>query len=95
MKKHVDKAVIYLVGLAVFMVAFNANAAIDNAGVLDNVLQRYQTASSSWGTVVVGYTTWLYWLLVAISMVITFGFMACAARTSASSSPSFCGLPFL
>lgn len=60
--------------LALFTV--NAYAAIDNAGILDNVLSRYQTAASTWAATITTHATWLFWTLALISMVWTFGMMA-------------------
>lgn len=51
-------------------------AQIHNAGVLDNVLARYLAAASSWGSVITDAATWLFWTLVLISMIWTFGMMA-------------------
>jgi P-type conjugative transfer protein TrbL len=53
-----------------------AHAAIDNADVLDNILTRYQTAATAWATVITERASWLFWTLVTISMVWTFGLMA-------------------
>jgi type IV secretion system protein TrbL len=60
--------------LAFFSV--QAFAAIDNVGVLNNVLDRFEAAATTWKTVMISRATWLFWLLVVISMVWTFGFMA-------------------
>ena len=56
--------------------AVDAHAAIDNAGVFDSVLDRYQAAASGWAGVITTAATWLFWTLVVISMVWTFGMMA-------------------
>src|ERR1700756_3913698 len=53
-----------------------AHAAIDNAGVLDNVLARYSAAAGSWATYITSRASWLFWTLTVISMVWTFGMMA-------------------
>ena len=60
--------------LAFFSV--QAFAAVDSTGVLNNVLIKFETASATWKTIMVTRATWLFWLLVVISMVWTFGFMA-------------------
>jgi type IV secretion system protein TrbL len=44
--------------------------------VFDNVLDRYQAAASGWAGVITTAATWLFWTLVVISMVWTFGMMA-------------------
>lgn len=56
--------------------AVDAQAAIDNAGILDNVLGRYSSAASGWAGVITDAASWLFWTLVLISMVWTFGMMA-------------------
>jgi type IV secretion system protein TrbL len=61
-------------GLAFYSV--HAFAAVESTGVLNNVLVKFETASQNWKTVMVARATWLFWLLVVISMVWTFGFMA-------------------
>lgn len=53
-----------------------AFAEINNAGILDNVLDRYSKVASTWETVITTRATWLFWTLVLISMVWTFGMMA-------------------
>ncbi|GGE90329.1 P-type conjugative transfer protein TrbL [Massilia psychrophila] len=53
-----------------------AFAAVDSVGVLNNVLLKFETASDTWKTILITRATWLFWLLVVISMVWTFGFMA-------------------
>lgn len=53
-----------------------AYAAISNADVLDDILMRYQTAATAWATIITERASWLFWLLVTISMVWTFGLMA-------------------
>jgi len=63
-----------LLWLALFSI--KANAAIESAGVLDNVLERYSAAAASWAAIITQRASWLFWTLVVISMVWTFGFMA-------------------
>ena len=63
-----------LLWLAFFSI--EAQAAIDNAGVLDNVLNRYSAAASGWASFITARATWLFWTLTLISMVWTFGLMA-------------------
>jgi len=62
--------------LCLALFSIDAQAAIDNAGIMDNVLDRYSAAASSWAGVVTSAATWLFWTLVIISMVWTFGMMA-------------------
>src|SRR5574338_1383200 len=63
-----------VLGLA--FLSLDAHAAIDNAGLLDSVLARYSTAASAWASAITSAATWLFWTLVVISMVWTFGMMA-------------------
>jgi type IV secretion system protein TrbL len=65
-----------LIAISLLASAANSHAAIDNAGILDNVLNRYSAVASSWGTVITAHASWLFWTLVLISMVWTFGMMA-------------------
>lgn len=62
------------IGLAFFVL--DARAAIDSAGVFDDVLARYHAAASAWASVITSRASWLFWTLVVISMVWTFGMMA-------------------
>lgn len=62
--------------LTLVLVPMTAYAQIDNAGILDNVLQRYQTAASGWAGAITNAASWLFWTLTVISMVWTFGMLA-------------------
>ncbi len=53
-----------------------AQAAIENTMVFDTVLDKYQSTASTWSNVILARATWLFWVLVTISMVWTFGMMA-------------------
>lgn len=66
------------VGLLLWLVFFSveAQAVIDNAGVLDNVLARYSAAASTWAATITARASWLFWTLTLISMVWTFGMLA-------------------
>ncbi|SEQ93395.1 type IV secretion system protein TrbL [Azotobacter beijerinckii] len=64
------------VGLAFFTFTVDVHAAIDNAGLLDTVLERYSAAAGTWATFIKDAASRLFWLLVVISMVWTFGMMA-------------------
>jgi P-type conjugative transfer protein TrbL len=77
MKKSTDFVFIGLFFILFFaFFSQQAQAAIGNADVLDNILVRYQTAATAWATVITQRASWLFWLLVMISMVWTFGLMA-------------------
>lgn len=67
-----------LMFLLVWLMVFSAeaHAATDPSGLLDNVLNRYSVAASTWATVIVARASWLFWSLVLMSMVWTFGMMA-------------------
>lgn len=66
----------FLLFLAFTLFSIQAHAEIANISVLDNILSRYHTAASAWQTVITQRASWLFWLLVVISMVWTFGLMA-------------------
>jgi len=69
-------AAIFFIILSSTIFAKPAWAAAMNTNVLDLVLARYKTAASAWGAVMVSYASWLFWGLVLISMVWTYGMMA-------------------
>jgi type IV secretion system protein TrbL len=62
--------------IALCLLSLNANAAINQVGLLDNALNRYASASSAWTTIVTQHASWLFWTLALISLTWTFGFMA-------------------
>lgn len=64
-----------LVWLAFFSVDAQAQA-LNSSGLFDDVLNRYNAAASGWAGVITNAASWLFWLLVTISMVWTFGMMA-------------------
>jgi type IV secretion system protein TrbL len=72
-KKHIGPL---LVLLCIALFSAHAKAAIDNVGVLDNVLARYSAVARTWSSYITGRATWLFWVLASISMVWTFGLMA-------------------
>lgn len=70
------KSAMPLIAWLALLFAAPAHAAIDNSGLLDNVLARYSAAATSWAGVITDAATWLFWTLVVMSMVWTFGMMA-------------------
>ncbi len=56
--------------------ADDAWAGLESFNILDNVVRRYGSASSGWAAIITERASWLFWTLVAISMVWTFGMMA-------------------
>lgn len=65
-----------LLCVALSLASFEASAAIDNSGILDQVLARYYAAASTWGGVISAAASRLFWSLATISMVWTFGQLA-------------------
>lgn len=63
-------------GIAVSLFSSTASAQLSNQGILDQVLTDYATRAASWQTVIIDAASWLFWTLVVISMVWTFGMMA-------------------
>jgi type IV secretion system protein VirB6/type IV secretion system protein TrbL len=76
MKTSRFAALSLLLFLAFTLFSTQSYAEIGNISVLDNILSRYHTAASAWQTVITQRASWLFWLLVMISMVWTFGLMA-------------------
>lgn len=67
-----------LIGVVIFvglLFVAEAHAAIDSNGVLDNVLNQYWQAASQWSSILSSAAKRLFWSLVVISMVWTFGMM--------------------
>ena len=71
--KIFERVFLFFILLFSFQTAF-AEVATD--GVLNQVGERFLTESAQWGVIITGHASWLFWTLVAISMVWTFGFMA-------------------
>lgn len=63
-------------GIILFF-SINAYAGqLDSSGLLDTLLDKFQQVASTWTAVIADYANWLFWGLVLISMVWTFGMMA-------------------
>ena len=62
--------------LPFLLLSQNAAAAIERGGVLNEVSDRFLNASSGWAGTITDAASWLFWTLVVISMVWTFGMMA-------------------
>ncbi|EFD0920827.1 TPA: P-type conjugative transfer protein TrbL [Escherichia coli] len=69
------KQLIFLSPMLLFSLNAYANQ-INSSGLLDNLLDKYQQVASTWTTVLGDYANWLFWGLVLISMVWTFGMIA-------------------
>lgn len=72
--KALHKAALIGVILALYSTA--ASAQLTNQGMLDQVVTEFATRATSWQTVVMNATMFLFWTLGTISLVFTFGFMA-------------------
>jgi type IV secretion system protein TrbL len=58
------------------IVTVQAHAApVRGGGVLDDILDRFEKVASTWSIAMVNYASWLFWGLVLISMVWTYGMM--------------------
>lgn len=51
----------------------SAIAAISSSNILNNVTDQFYAQASSWGGIITGYATWLFWTLGTISLVWTGG----------------------
>lgn len=61
----------------IFLFSVNAYAGqLDSSGLLDTLLDKFQQVASTWSLVIGDYANWLFWGLVLISMVWTFGMLA-------------------
>lgn len=64
------------VAICALLISFDACAQIVDNNVFDEVLRRYQTVASTWSGIITTRASWLFWFLVLMSMVWTFGMMA-------------------
>jgi type IV secretion system protein VirB6/type IV secretion system protein TrbL len=62
-----------LLACALCVIATDAQAQVDNSGVLDQALNQYRTAAESWQNAAQGAATTLFWSLAAISLAWTMG----------------------
>ncbi|WP_419623132.1 P-type conjugative transfer protein TrbL [Thiolapillus sp.] len=62
--------------LGLLLCSAEAFSAINNAGIMDTVLNRFKTNASLWASIIESVATRLFWTLALISMVWTFGMMA-------------------
>src|SRR5665213_3861853 len=73
----IPAVLVTLLGISCFVLLIpEAQAAIENANILDDILRRYRDAATAWSNTITDRASWLFWLLVVISMVWTFGLMA-------------------
>jgi type IV secretion system protein VirB6/type IV secretion system protein TrbL len=68
--------ILFTVLIVLMIFTLDAQAAIDSSGLFDAVLKRYSEAAKFWAETITDAATWLFWTLVIISMVWTFGMMA-------------------
>lgn len=69
----INRLLIILVALV--LLTDTAMAEINSTDILDGVLLEYQAVASGWVDSIKNRAEWIFWLLVTISMVWTFGFM--------------------
>ena len=75
MKKYSVIPLALLTGM-ILLLPVDLFAAIDSNNVLDNVLDKYSQPASQWATTFTTAASRLFWVLVLLSMVWTFGMMA-------------------
>jgi type IV secretion system protein VirB6/type IV secretion system protein TrbL len=63
-----------LLGVILILYSVECNA-LDSNGILDDILNKYKDNSKGWAATITTHASWLFWTLVTISMVWTFGFM--------------------
>ncbi|MDD0927995.1 P-type conjugative transfer protein TrbL [Xylella fastidiosa subsp. multiplex] len=61
--------------LLLFAAQAQAQAPVDSAGLLDNILQRFQQVTNTWSGEIVRYASLLFWSLSLLSMTWTYGMM--------------------
>ena len=77
MKLSVPSAVLlFLLLLGLLSFSLQTYAIVESTSVLENILDRYRNAATAWAAVITNRAFWLFWMLVVISMVWTFGLMA-------------------
>jgi len=59
--------------IAIVFFSFNTLAADSSSNILNNVTSQFQAQASTWGGIITGYATWLFWVLCTISLVWTGG----------------------
>ena len=65
-----------LLCFCLLLASVNASAQMTSAPVFSDILQRFQSVASNWSATITKHATWLFWCLVSISMIWTFGMMA-------------------
>jgi len=76
MMKKLPVLPLLAIALLLFAVQAHAQTPVDSAGLLDNILNRFSQVASTWSGKMVSYASWLFWGLVLLSMVWTYGMMA-------------------
>ena len=75
--RFVNQWQVKLITMAILLiVGKTGNAAVNNSDISENVLDAFMNQAASWSAVITDRASWLFWCLVAISMIFTFGFMA-------------------
>ncbi|MGL4447819.1 MAG: P-type conjugative transfer protein TrbL [Aeromonas sp.] len=70
------KWLLAVLGYGVPLIVWAADPGGGNIGFYDEILRQFQSAAVGWQTVITQAASWLFWTLVVISMVWTFGMMA-------------------
>lgn len=73
---RISLKVFRLLFLWLAFLSFDVHAQVNSSGLFDDVLSRYSSAASSWAAVITDAASRLFWTLVSISMVWTFGMLA-------------------
>ncbi|MDR2925641.1 MAG: hypothetical protein LBU76_06820 [Azoarcus sp.] len=74
--KHRNLTVHIFLSIIFLCISTDASAQLAPLGLMDTVIQRFKDAASGWFSVFQTAASILFWSLVAISMVWTFGTMA-------------------
>ena len=76
----IKKINVYLLGFFLTLMSGAVNSKVtsrmDTVDLFDSIITRYHETASTWSHIIIGYASTLFWSLVLISMVWTYGMMA-------------------
>ena len=73
MESNFKRRYFAVIFIALVLFSFNSLAADLSNNILNNVTDKFKEQAASWGGIITGYATWLFWTLGTISLVWTGG----------------------
>lgn len=73
MESNFKRRYFAMIFIALVLFSFNSLAADLSNNILNNVTDKFKEQAASWGGIITGYATWLFWTLGTISLVWTGG----------------------